>query len=285
MSPQTATMLYILFGVVGAVVLVGFITNTVEWLFSNVKKLSEQFPAQPVDEASATDRGEHSFAVTRGPYSVEQGRGFFRAMGCLAWIVGGVWLAAAIGIGVAFATGGVPSATLWRVLMAAALFGWTIFFFVLAYRVLTASAWHRLVKWTADDEHLHVTPVTSIGAPNASISIPWAALDGLEHDPADIGWARAPAGSFWIHCATEMVERELLLRREMGLHATPADVARHGIDDDTILDAEDLSDSDIDSHLPGPASSARRGQPAQSWDDLDAQPPRRHDQHGDGPTR
>jgi hypothetical protein len=269
MGAQSYIVLQIFLGVVAAVVAVGFITNSLEWLFSNVRKLAEDFPKQPVNDASTVTTGENSFAVSREPYTVGEARGFLRGMGCVAWIVGAVWFAASIGIGIAFATGATPPGTLWAVLMTSALLGWTIFFFMLAYRVLTSKAWHRLVKWTADDEHLHITPVTSVGAPNATVSVPWAALDAIEVDPASPAWVRAPVGKRWIHGAAEMFDREISLRREMGLADTPADVARRGIDDDTVLD-----DLDAPTSTPTPGANAPPDRPAQSWDDLGGMPPR-----------
>ncbi len=275
---QSFIVLQLFLGIVGAVVLIGFVTNTIEWLFSNIRKLADDFPQQPIDDRTPPESGEHSFAVSRAPYSVAEGRGFLRGMGCLASIVGVVWVAAAVAIIIALAGGHAPPGTLWSVLMTAAYLGWTIFFAALAYRVLTKKAWHRLVKWIADDEHLHVTPLTSVGAPNATVSIPWAALDGLEYDPASTVWCRAPLGKFWIHADAAMFAREIALRRDMGLAETPADVARHGIDEDTRLDSFD-PDADGSVLDAPPPTSRPRGpagkQPAQSWDDLDDLPPRR----------
>lgn len=260
MGGQAGVMIQILLGVIGALVFIGFVTNTIEWFFSGLKKIAEQFPEQPVRTDTAPDTGEHSCAVTREKYTTESRGRFLGGLGCLGLIVSVAWFAAGIGVVVAFTTGALPARPLWLAFIGAAYLSWAVFLLWWGYRVVSTKAWHRLVKWTADDEHLHIRAVTSVGAPSNTISIPWAALEPLDLDPVDATWVRASAGRYWLHAHRAMFEREIGLRGELTL----GDAAV------VETEARSMGDASLQHRMPSDDDVSAPGRPAQTWDDLES---------------
>jgi hypothetical protein len=270
-------MLQIFFGVVAIIVLVGFLTNTIEWYFSGIKKIADEYPQQPVRDGPGVHSGEHMFAVTKERHTVPEGRRF-SAMGCLG-VVGSV---AVLGIGVGFLVtyfrggSGAALSTLWLGFFAVGALGWFVWVLAMFRWVVTAKAWHRLVNWQADDEHLHIRPQTSVGAPNATVSIPWAELDPIDVDPNAPMFIRAPVGRNWLHADRAMFQRELEVRGQLDL--APQEPAGGEAWHEVVRDDRAGEPAPPERHPPRDDArhEPRGGRPAQSWDDLES----RHGRQG-----
>ena len=137
-------------------------------------------------------------------------------MGCLYTIIAAAGTAAAIYAVVMLATGQAAPVSVWGLAWASVIAGWTVLIVHMGIRFFRLKAFHRPVKYAADDEHLHLTREGSGGVGNTKISIPWTEIDPIEVDPVgtqDRAWARFRiAGERWAHGWRDLVERELAVR-------------------------------------------------------------------------
>jgi hypothetical protein len=225
MNQTTVHALYILVGIVTLIVGFGAVTSLIEAALGGWGKLAKRFPAQQPRTDQSPDEGEAVLAFTKQPYSLaddRRGRGLLSGMGCLYTLIGAAGLAAlAYGL-FTLITRGTPPTSVWALVWTAAAAGWTVLILHLGARFFSLKAFHRPVRYTVDDEHLHLQREGSAGLGNTRLSIPWAEIDRIEPDPVatpDQAWARFRiAGERWAHAWRDLVEREMAVR---GIDPTP----------------------------------------------------------------
>jgi len=219
MSQTTIHAIYILVGVVTAIVLFGAATSFLETLVGPWRKLAQRFPAQPVRTDQSPHEGEAFLAFTKKPYSLAddaRGMRFLSGAGCLYTLIAALGTAAAIYAIVMLATGRAAPVSVWGLVWASMIAGWTVLVVHMGIRFFRLKAFHRPVTYAADDEHLHLTREGSGGVGNTKVSIPWTEIDPIEVDPVgtrDRAWARFQiAGEHWAHGWRDLVEREMIVR-------------------------------------------------------------------------
>ncbi len=212
---QTLQSVYILLGVVAAVIAFGFVTNTIEALLGPWRKLAERFPTQPVRTEEAPDTGEAPMAFAKRKPDLTKPRGGRGPLGCLLTAIAAVGFGSLIFLAVAYFTNIVNPASVWGVVWATSALGWTALVLVLGFRFLVNLRLFPIqVTYTADDEHLHIKQLTSVGTPNPTISIPWAEIESFEADPQNTGAVLFHAGDRWVYTTRAPVNRELAIRGE-----------------------------------------------------------------------
>lgn len=222
MNQTTIHALYILIGVVFAIVAFGAVTSIIEAAMGPWGKLAGRFPNQPVRNDQNPASGEAMLAFTKRPYALtddQRARGFLSGSGCLLSIIAAVGVAAFVAAMVMFFNGTVPPVSVWGLAMGASVGGWTVMVLIFGVRFFRLKAFHKPVKFAADDEHLHLQREGSGGFGATRVSIPWAEINDIGFDAmTDAGddlqpWARFTiADEHHAHGWRSLVEREMLLR-------------------------------------------------------------------------
>lgn len=204
-------VIFLIFGgVVGSILLLSFILNAIGAVAGPWSRLASEWPAE---QPPSTKPQVAVFAVTSQPYSVADEPQFRRTGLIYA-------LCTLLGMGLIIVIAGmlmgwIQSPNYIRMLTIAifAMFTFTICYWGL--RFLRRKAFPQMVEYHADDDHLHIRRDSDILARYPWISIPWAAIDDINLDPANPGKVRFHMGPYWAYADREMVQRELQLRSEL----------------------------------------------------------------------
>jgi hypothetical protein len=209
-------------GFVGAIIVFGVITNLIGALAGPWGSLSKQFPAQAIAEGA--DRGETWFALTRQPIvglsktstGLRKGMVWF---GGLFWMVLGVTMLLAL-FGM---LGGGLGQGLWAIMIITTLGFYTLAMVWLGWRFLKMP-FPQQVNFAADDEFLHLRRISDVITRYPWISVPWGAIG--EFQMLD-GGARVsfPIGHRWAYTMSDVLARELRVRRAMQGSATLPSIA------------------------------------------------------------
>ena len=212
----------ILFGVIGAVIAFGVVTNLLGAAFGPWKTLASEFPEQP--RQGDSDRGEATLTLTKKHVAAyaEKSQRARPWLTILMWVF---WLAFALWLVLAFTgmLGGGLASGLSMVLWVSSFGFYTLLLSWWAWRILRAPAWPQQIDYVADDDHLHLRRISDVIARYPWISVPWGEIGAFEQFGELVVFA---IGSKWAATDPGVIQRELEVRASMNAQASAASEPR-----------------------------------------------------------